>query len=76
MFKFYFIHILEWTQNLGNSIKIPTISWNDTNQNNEELENLHTFLRETFPTVFGNPDIVKVDVFVPLVPLSVILNSR
>ena len=76
MFIFYFNHILEWTQNLGNSIKIPTISWNDTNQNNEELENLHTFLRETFPTVFGNSDIVKVDVFVPLVPLSVILNSR
>ena len=54
-------YILEWTKNLGNSIKIPTVSWNDTSQNIEELENLHTFLRETFPTVFNSPDIVQVD---------------
>lgn len=63
----------EWTRNLGNSIKIPTISWNDTNQNNEELENLHIFLRETFPTVFGSPDIVKVT---PVNSLSLLLRVQ
>ena len=54
-------YILEWTRSLGNSIKIQTISWNDTNQNDEELENLHAFLLETFPRVFGSPEIVKVE---------------
>ena len=56
------INILEWKQSLGNSIKIQTISWNDTNQNDEELKNLHAFLLETFPKVFGSPEIVKVEV--------------
>ena len=69
------INILEWTQSLGNSIKIQTISWNDTNQNDEELENLQAFLLETFPKVFGSPEIVKVEErTIPLLIVS--LNSR
>ena len=68
-------YILEWTRSLGNSIKIQTISWNDTNQNDEDLENLHAFLMETFPKVFGSPDIVKVEE--PSIPLLIVhLNSR
>ena len=48
-----------WANKLGDAIKFQTISWNDTDQNLEEIRKFHTFLRQAFPSVFAS-DMVQV----------------
>ena len=62
----------DWAQKLGQSIQIPTVSWNDTYQNSNEIEQLIEFLKETFPTVFSS-QYVKV---YPVNSLSLLLKVQ
>ena len=49
----------EWSEKLGGAIKIQTISWNDTDQNLEQIIDLHKFLYQSFPSVFSS-EVVQV----------------
>ena len=62
----------DWAQKLGQSIQIPTVSWNDTYQNSKEIFQLIEFLYEIFPTVFSS-EYVRV---YPVNTLSLLLRVQ
>ena len=45
--------VAEWAGNLGDCIKLQTVSWNETSQNVAELQEMGRFLRRIFPAVFS-----------------------
>ena len=47
--------IKEMSKRLGDAIKIPTISYNQTSLSTTELGKFHEYLRKTFPKVFDTP---------------------
>ena len=49
------VSLLAWAQSLGDAIKFQSVSWNETDQNEEELEGLQDFLKERFKGVFMSP---------------------
>lgn len=45
---------LAWAKKLGDAIKIPTVSRSETDQNVEEINNLHAYLKSKFSAVFSS----------------------
>ena len=48
---------LVWAKKLGDAIKIPTVSRSETDQNVEEINNLHAYLKSRFTTVFSSENV-------------------
>lgn len=63
---------LDWAKKLGGAIKFPTVSRNETDQNVQDIENLHEYLKTQFLTVFSSEN---VETFFPN-SLSILLRIK
>lgn len=63
---------LDWAKKLGGAIKFPTVSRNETDQNVQDIENLHEYLKTQFRTVFSSEN---VETFFPN-SLSILLRIK